>query len=179
MTTPQSVGRPKKVAPVIIRKEAHSSDFALEQIRDIVMPSQGEIIHDPALAAIDAAYLDDIAFNEEPVTIIIDVPPGDFAPQTQDVWCNGELPELFINGRWFKKAAIPLGVEVTVKRKVAEILMRAKPYTVRTSHDQQTEANPNPENYVKRTANRAVNMSIIGDTSAKAREWQHRIMREA
>lgn len=168
-----------KVAPVVIRKEVHNSDFPLEQPRDILLPESGEIIHDANIVAMEKQFFDDLAFNEEPVTILIDQPIGDFSPQTQDCWCNGKPPELFINGKWYPKAAIPLGIEVTTKRKYVEIMLRAKPYNVRTSHDQQTESNPNPENYVKRTASRAVNMSIIGDTSSKAREWQQRIMREA
>ena len=169
----------KKVAPVEIRKEVHNSQFEMEKPKDIVLQDGVQIEHDANIAAMEKQYFDDLAFNEEPVTILIDQPPGDFAQATQDVWCNGEMPELLINNKWYRKCAIPLGVEVTTKRKYVEILMRAKPYTVRTSYDPQTESNPSPENYVKRTPNRAVNMSIIGDTSSRAREWQQRIMREA
>ena len=166
------------VKPTAIRKESHTSDEAIVQRPNIVVPDEGEIIHDNHFAAEDKnKWLQDLAFYEEPVTLIIDASGEENAPAAVETWNNGEHPELLINGRWYKKGAIPVGVEVTIKRKHAEQLMLSKPQAVRTIHEN-TDVE-RPRNEISRTSRPGISLSIIEDRSPRASAWRQHVLRSA
>jgi len=161
-----------------MRKEHSTRDLELPPPSLIKLPDEGDIDHENIVVALDSdnKYMQDLAFNEEPVTIMIDYSDDEYPPAAVDAWVNGFSPEILANGRWYRKPAIPVGCEVTVKRKYVEVLMRAKPETVRTEHG--TSQEERPQNNVRRTPRSAYNLTVIEDNNPAGREWRTRIKRE-
>lgn len=76
--------------------------------------------------AIEKDYAAALAMAEEPVTVRIEPGLAENSPQFIEAWCNGERPEIFINGRWARVGFLPVNTEITIKRKMLEIIARAK-----------------------------------------------------
>ena len=86
-----------------------------------------------------------------------------------------------INGVWVSKGWLPTEVPVVTKRKYVEVLIRAKPQSVKTfapklSTDD-VEAGKQ-ENTIKFNTTRANQISIIGDPNPAGRDWVAKLMRE-
>ena len=163
------------------RRETHSEEFAIGQKSDIDLSLDQEIIHGEDLPNIagdlghEKALAAALAFNEEPVTLLIEESSGTSeTPETYvEVSVNGRKAEVLMDGKWVPVGWLPLGVEFTTKRKFVEILARAKPDSIKTMHDDATVEKP--QNKVRRSTRAAYPMSIIEDRNPAGREWLSRI----
>lgn len=160
------------------RKELHSEDFALGQKADIDLDSP--IVHGESLANIAGdvsqakQYIDALAFNEEPVTILIEENSRSDFPETHvSVQVNGKPAEVLQNGQWLPIGWLPVGIEITTKRKFVEVLARSKTDGIKTVHDEATIERP--RNTINRRTSANYPMSILEDRNPKGREWLSRI----
>lgn len=163
------------------RKALHSEDFSLTQKEDIDLDQP--IVHGESLAQVmgDVGHakeqIANLAFAEEPVTILIEENTRSDNPETHVyVSCNGKDAEVFENGQWLTIGWVPIGREVTLKRKIVEILVRSKSESVKTIHD---DANiERPRNTVRRTPSANYPVTILDDRSPRGREWFAQLRRE-
>ncbi len=152
------------------RQELFSGDTKIAQKDDLVgdlSDRKPEIIRGEKI--VDADYLDELAFNEEPVTIRIEPSSEKNAAAHFPVWVNGKGCEVLINGQWVPVGYIPVNTVLTVKRKYVEVIMRAKLDTVTT--DVVEEAGKDPINKVKRFTAAVHAFSIIKDDNPLSQAW--------
>jgi len=133
----------------------------------------------PAIEAIHAEALVDgraeaLAFNEEPVEVMVYPSSEENAPLTVPCWVNGRGAEVFQNGRWNVLGFLPVGLRVITRRKYAEVLLRAKKDKISTDH-QGTEVE-RPQNKVHRVSSAVANIQVITDKNPKGVEWVRRCM---
>lgn len=156
--------------PVVTTQATHSEDHALAQPSTIVLPDIGVLTREPEqIAAVDTPledqYLAALKFNEDELEIMIEPSGEENAPTIIPVECNGE-------SKW-----IHVGVEVKLKRKFVEILLRSKPITVSTAHEDIGAKVIN--NRVLRSTRAKYPLSILHDPAqGKGVEWLRRIRAE-
>lgn len=114
-------------------------------------------------------YLDELAFYEEPVTIVINPSTHKNAASIFENWSNGRGAEMLINNKWLIIKDLPVGKPITVKRKVVEQIIRARVMGVQTIHEE--PPTPSPRNEIIRTASHVHSFSILRDNSPRSQEW--------
>lgn len=152
------------------RREVHTSDLpagqraSFELDGEVLTRPDEEIITeaDPAITSND--YAAELAFMEEPVTIMLDRGREKYAPTVLDFYVNGRA-------EW-----VPVGREWTLKRKYVEVIARATPYDVQT--EIQDEQGEKPRNMVHRYTSTKFPFSVIKD-SPKGFAWLAKIRRES
>lgn len=159
------------------RKEVNTGDMQIGQKSDIDISLDAQIVHGESIPNVsDEKFLADLAFMEEPVTIRIEENSRSDFPETHvPVQVQGKEAEVLQNGRWLTIGWLPIGVELTTKRKYVEVLARAKSDAVKTSHDDATVERP--QNKITRRSSANYPMSIIQDNSPRGHEWLSNIMR--
>ncbi len=157
------------------RKELHNDDFKIEQKPPIADPSKydGDIVI--ADKPVNNNWLDELAFNEEPLTIRIEPSAEKHAASAHPVWVNGKGAEVFQNGRWDEIGYLPVGRILIVKRKVVAILASAK--FDRITHEVEDETAERPRNEVKRFTSSAVSFSVLEAANPKGRAWLTELIR--
>lgn len=151
-------------------------DVKIEQKADIV----GDVSeHDAEIVTVNRLpeqdYLDELDFNEEPVTIRLESTSDVNAPSAFPVWVNGKGCEVFQNGRWYEIAYIPVGKVVITKRKYVEVIIRAK---IDTLHTEVSEPeSENPSNRIKRFTSAVHSFSILEDKNPKGVAWLSELRR--
>lgn len=162
-------------------KEVDASRFAQPAQEIIEMPpldaalEHGENIIEVDEEALQKEYAEKLAFNEEPITILINPSNEKFPAPCIDCWVNGRGAEVWMNGRWTVTGAIPVGMEVITKRKYAELIMRAKRENAQTRHE---DANvEKPRNFLDRNVARAHAVNVIEDRNPKGTAWLSNVMR--
>lgn len=163
------------------RQELSSEDIKLEQPPSIEIPSEGAIerpaeVVTPLEAADKDDYVDQLAFNEEPVTIELLPGQDENAPPSIPVWVNGVGAQVLINGKWVVITYLPVGRQITVKRKVLETIARAKPTHIKTNVVEQP--GKDPVNMIDRRNYMRYPFNIIEDKNPKGRDWLSRILAE-
>lgn len=164
------------------KPDTNTSDIKQMQPSDIILPASGVIPRGEQIEVLDKPLTDDyaaaLAFNEEPVAIMIEPGQEENSPRVIDVWVNGKGAEVLDpqTGRWNEINCLPVGGVITTKRKYVEVLARAKLDKVSTKHDDATVANP--ENRVVRTTSRRAVFQVMNDPSPRGREWLTRLMTE-
>lgn len=131
-----------------------------------------------AEAPLPKSYEEALAFNEEPVTIMVNPSDNPEAALYIEAWVNGKGTERYLEGiGWAEVKFIPVGEEVIVKRKYLEVWLRSKTMGV---HTPQEMADGNePTNPLKRTFSRTHSISILEDRNPRGREWARQLMRLA
>ena len=114
-------------------------------------------------------YLDELAFNEEPVTIRLEPSSDKNAAGAFPIWVNGKPAEVFQFGRWDEIGYLPVGRVLTVKRKVLEVIIRAKVDTVHTQIQEMDSERPN--NVIQRFTSPVHSFSIIEDRNPRGAAW--------
>lgn len=152
------------------QKESYTGDMEVGQVSDIIIPSEGVIAREPESIAVldkplDTDYADAIAFGEEVLDIMLQPSSEENAPMIIDVYVNGEA-------KW-----VPVGERVSIKRKFVEVLMRSKPVSITTTHED--IGAKMIQNRVIRNQRAKYPLSILHDPSPKSVEWQRRTMMEA
>jgi hypothetical protein len=154
----------------LARQELHSETLPkVEQMPDIKDPAayDGDIILTDR--AINQDYLDELAFMEEAVTIRLEPSSDKNAAMAFPVWCNGKKAEVFQGGRWIEIGYLPVGVVMVVKRKVLEIIIRAKTDRVETKI--LDESGERPNNVISRFTSPVHSFSIIEDQNPRGPSW--------
>ena len=164
------------------KKELHSPDIPIDSIPDIDLSALGPFARPaaPSIEAIDKPLEMDLArnlaFAEEPITILLHPGQEEYAPMFRECWVNGEGVEAFVNGQWVHLGSLPVGQEVITRRKYVEVYARAKLNTVKTVVIQF----PDRElNNVKITPVHSVPFSVVKDDNPRGREWLNRLIRPA
>lgn len=163
------------------RRETNSEDFPLGQKGDIDL--DGEIKHGESIEQVSfdinrqKEHMAKLAFNEEPVTIIIEENSRSDNPETHvPVSVQGKEAEIFTNGQWVSIGWLPVNQALTTKRKYVEVLLRSKSDAIRTMHD---DANiERPRNTVRRSTSSNYPVTILEDNNPLGREWVASIRRE-
>ena len=152
------------------RQELHSDKLSVEQKPPIAIdPSayEGEIVTGEKIG--NADYLDELAFMEEPVTIRLEPSPDKNAAMAFPIWVNGKPAEVFQNNRWDEIGYLPVGRVLVVKRKVLEVIIRAKTDTVHTEIRDMDQERPN--NVVQRFTSPVHSFSVIEDSNPRGPAW--------
>jgi len=178
-----AVADPPKKAK-LPKKERHTSEVKTAKPADITMPPLSEkpapmptdvnrvqTIEKP----LDPDYMAALAFNEEPVVIVVSPGTEKFAPSHVECWVNGKGIEVLIGNRWFEFKAIPVGKRVVTKRKYVEVLLKMRRQDIKT----QVIRRPgeDPENKLERTEATVHGISIVHDPAGgKGVEWFNRLL---
>lgn len=180
-----------KNRPVIRgHKETDSRDIPVQQQRapiNLDLPREQEEVE--AIETVNAdmlqekEYLAELAFNEEPITIIIQKGPEKMAPRIVDCWVNGRGAEHFRNGKWHVCGWLPVNVPVITRRKYVEVLARAKADSVETEvvkHiDGGGSSNGREDNLAHRYTQTKFPFSVLNDPSGtKGMAWLTKILNE-
>lgn len=157
------------------RAPLHSDSVKIEQKAPILDPSkyEGEIVL--VDKPLNKDFLDELAFQEEPVLIILNPSSEKNAPTAFPVWVNGKGAEVFQNGKWMEIGYLPVGRPLTIKRKYVEVIIRAKLDSVTTLHDDATVERPH--NRINRATSAVHSYSILEDTNPKGRAWAQEMIR--
>ena len=156
------------------KKEIHTDDMKVGQLKTIIMPNDGDassIIREPdhSIDVIDGPtasdYAAELAFMEEPVTITVAETTDTNAIPVPGVWVNGRS-QYFIRG-----------VAVTVRRKFVEGLVRAKPINVKTKVSQ-AGAGEEPVNAIIRTSALLYPFTVNEDKNPRGADWLRKILAE-
>jgi len=162
------------------RNEIHTDDVKIQQFDDLVgddaLKNRENVVLVDRLPNQD--YLDELAFNEEPVTIRLEPSTDKNAASWFPIWVNGKGAEILINGKWVEYGHLPVGQVITIKRKYVEVILRAKIDTVTTEVvETKDERSDNMENRVKRFTSALHSFSIIEDKNPLGVAWLREIRR--
>jgi len=120
-------------------------------------------------------YLDELAFMEEAVTIRLEPSSDKNAATAFPIWVNGKMAEVYQNGRWDEIGYLPVGRTLTVRRKVLEVIVRAKVDTVHTEiRDMDSER---PNNVAQRFTSPVHSFSILEDRNPRGPAWVQELRR--
>lgn len=163
-----------------LNKEIHTSDIKIEQKGAIV----DEVLDRTDLVRADEDVVrriaDDLAFNQQPVTIRITKAAEKNAPDSYFCAVNGHNPEYLKDGKWrtLPVPYVPVNTVITLKRMYVEVLARAKVDTITTEHDQ---IGQNQSEYIRNRIDRNTSsvaaMSIIKDADPRGQPWIEEILR--
>lgn len=161
-------------APMRGRREMHSDDIAIEQKASVREADDydGEIVlTDRAARQTGDEWLDELAFMEEPVTIRIEPSTEKNAATVFPVWVNGKGAEVFQRDRWEEIGYLPVGRVITVKRKVLEVIVRAKVDTVQTTETEIVDVDRGLGNTIRRYTSAVHSFSVIEDKNPRGHAW--------
>lgn len=175
-------------------KELHSDSIKIEQKPAFILKGKGErtrsrddgaveiqpddrpsdiVQADPSIAGAD--YQAELEFAAEPVTIRLEPSSEKNASNVFPVWQNGRPADLLIDGKWVPVGWLPVGFDITVKRSILEIIVRAKIDTIET--DVIEKPGQDPENRVKRFTSPVHSFSIIEDRNPRGAAWLREVRR--
>ncbi len=172
--------------PKLKKKELNSGDFPIQQKPDIDLgPIDEPFEHEPDIILqvdgkplhVSKEYLDDLAFAEEPVKILINRSAEKYPASCVPIWCQGPGAEIFDTqlNRWMRYGALPVGIPCITKRKYIEILAGSKVDSI-TTEDSKRDENGEPQNKVVRQTSALANFSVLEDKNPRGPEWFARIM---
>lgn len=135
----------------------------LDALEDVTDDRSEILIADAGSLAGD--YAASLAFNEEPVTILLHRGREKNAPTHEMVGVNGQI-------MW-----IPVDTPTRIPRKFVENLARAQPLNVNTRSGE-SDGDDLTFNHVQRSLSSLVSFSVLEDKNPRGREWLTRVMRE-
>lgn len=165
-----------------MRTELHTDNIKIDQLDDLIGNGRDNsdlVDREPTIIQAHQLpkkeYLDELAFNEEPVTIRIEPSSDKNAALWHPIWVNGKGCEIWTGGKWREVIYIPVGQVLTTKRKYVEVLLRSKTDTV---HTQVLETpGEDPRNAIRRFTSATVTFSIIEDKNSLGAAWVEEIRR--
>lgn len=162
--------------------ELDSREIPIPQKDRIVLPP----IHEPvereaSIVQVETPLLSDdlakLAFNEEPVTILIHRSAEKFAPRSTDlISVNGKWAEMWFKNGWVPIGYLPRGQHIIVKRKYVEVLARAKQDFVRAEYSE--TPGQDPTNFIERSTVSTCAFNVVHDANPLGREWFEQLMRQ-
>ena len=159
------------------RQELHSDSLPNPEQRPPVTDDPSTYEGDVVLTerTHQQAYLDELAFMEEAVTIRLEPSSDKNAATAFPIWVNGKMAEVYQNGRWDEIGYLPVGRTLTVRRKVLEVIVRAKVDTVHTEiRDMDSER---PNNVAQRFTSPVHSFSILEDRNPRGPAWVQELRR--
>jgi alkanesulfonate monooxygenase SsuD/methylene tetrahydromethanopterin reductase-like flavin-dependent oxidoreductase (luciferase family) len=105
----------------------------------------------------DMAYIDELAFMEEKITIRLEPSADRYSPKFVDVAVNGRI-------EWLE-----VGTPIKVARKYVEVLARAKSDTFITIAPNTNDENP--VNMISRNTSQKYPFSVIKDPNPRGYQW--------
>lgn len=159
------------------RQELHSEQLPGVEQRAPIRPNSTEYEGDVVLTEKigNDSYLDELAFMEEPIVIRLEPSSDKNAATAFPVWVNGKMAEVFQNGRWDEIGYLPVGRKLTIKRKVLEVIIRAKTDTIHTKVQDMDGERPN--NVVNRFTSPVHSFSILDDPNPRGPAWVSELRR--
>lgn len=181
-TTAEPLVRGTKKASQL-HKEFDSREAPPAQKPQITMPPLGvELERTPEIVVAEGPLLkkdiEKLAFNEEPMTILIHRSHEKFSPRCTDLICiNGVKAEMLLRQGWTQMGYLPRGHAFITKRKYVEVLATSKMDTIQT----QVEDLPGGEtrNLVDRIVTATCTFSVIEDKNPMGVEWLTRLLQQA
>lgn len=177
-----TVANAPKKRPTMKPEGPYTGDIKIEQKSDLSLPPlgedipRGERIQPVSLKDLTKDYLDELAFNEEPVTIIIPLSSEkDVARCTDLIEINGVKAEILFKNGWVQFGWFPKGYSFTTKRKYVEVLARSKMDNVTTLVTEPTDGG-DPSNVVQRFTTAKTGFQVIADKNPRGAEWLRRIV---
>lgn len=160
-----------------INKELHNSDVKVEQKPAVNLDTLDRGTGDVVLVdePLTTDYADALSFMEEPVTIRLAPSTDKNAATVFPVWVNGKPAEVFQNKRWQEIGYLPVGQNLIVKRKVLEVILRAKIDRVETVVGDATQEKP--ANKAVRFTSPVHSVSILEDKNPLGSPWASELMR--
>ncbi len=165
------------------KHEQFAGDIAIEQAPPLIegendADRESPIFTDKALhAGMLKKYADELAFNEEPVTVMFLPGQDRFAAPFVDAYVNGKgIEVLSHDGRWLELHQVPVNVEVTMKRKYLEVFARAKHTDVKAYHEGGIEDGKEPINQLLRNTNLKFPFTVVEDKDPRGHEWLQKIV---
>jgi len=157
--------------PVRRSRGTNTENLEMEQPSPIVLPEMGEplvVEREPIIPveskSLNSDHMEALKFNEDELIIILQPSSEENAPMVIDVAVNGE-------SKWVR-----VGVEEKLKRKFVEVLIRSKPISVQTTHDEVGAKVIN--NRILRHQRAKYPLSVMYDPSPKGSAWLHRVYME-
>lgn len=152
------------------RREFHSGDMAVGQKSDLLIPPEGPVVREQeSIVAVEGAFdmslSQNLAFNEELVTIRLEHSSEKFAPKVIDFTVEGVT-------EW-----VPVGQPYTLKRKYVEVIARCKPDDISTYTGSTDEENP--QNRIQRFTRAKHPFTVVRDANQRGFDWLTKIMQEA
>lgn len=161
------------------RTALKTDDIKIEQKPDITnraeLKDRSDTVVAAPIGAADPAYLAQIEFAEEPVTIRLEPSSDMNAATMHPIWCNGKGCEVLINGKWCEMTYLPVGRNWTVKRKYVAILAGAKIDKINTIKGSVNDENP--ENRISRITTSVVTFSVVEDKNPRGAAWLAELIR--
>lgn len=158
------------------KRELNTAEINVDQLPDVDLSLDKVIIHGdviPQMSERDIAqdnYMNELRFNEEPVTIMINENSRSDFPETHvPVQVNGRGAEVLVGDTWVESVWLPIGREITTKRKYVEILVRSKSTAIQTKHEDATVERPN--NTVMRRVTQNYPVQVLHDANPRGRQW--------
>lgn len=118
---------------------------------------------------VTSEYLEELAFNEDWLTIFINPSSHKNAASIFENWCNGQGAEMLVNGQVLIIRDLPVGRPITVRRKIVAHIIRARVVNVQTIHENATV--DFPRNELIRTSSHVHSFSVLRDPSPKGMAW--------
>ncbi len=167
------------------RRELHTDDIKIEQAPPISERGdeeqdlhQSTIFVDKSLhPGLPKSYLDELRFNEEPVTVMFTPAQERFAAPFVDASVMGTgIEALSEDGRWMQLHQVPVGVRITTKRKYIEVFARCKHTDVKAFHRGVPSDGSEPVNDTLRSTNLKYPFVLIDDKNPRGQEWLTKIV---
>lgn len=182
MSNTEAPSKPKRREPIIYPDMQKADDISPINL------GMGETAFNPPPPLITTvekpmpiSWNDEIQWMEGPVKVTVTSAGGDHAPLYVSAHCNGLPLEQWFDGiGWIGVRDIPVNEPVIIKRKYAEILIRARTLVLATEDDRADGTEP--RNILRRKAVPTVYVTILrnDDPPSKpgyAKEWEKRLHR--
>ena len=164
-------------------KELNTGDMPINQRAPIDMDESPLLRTGESLIAVDIdlgqAYLEALAFAEEPVCIRLERSSAKNPPKTVPCWVQGKGAEVFSDGKWWALGFLPIGQPIITRRKYIEAISRAKIDSIDTQHVSADKADTEYiENEVRVNTSALYSFSVIRDNNPKGADWLTKILAE-
>lgn len=165
-------------APAITRstkKHIDSRVVSTPQKPAIEMPPLGEEVERDSNIAVSetplpANALERLAFNEDPITMMIHRSSEKFSPRCTDlISINGVKAEMLFKNGWIQIGYLPRGIAFTTKRKYVEALALSRHDHVNTVVTE--TPGQDPHNTVERITTATASFTIIEDKNPRGSDW--------
>lgn len=167
------IGHPSTITEETPRNDVSREKHSGQRLFGNRLKQTGEIITLDGIE-VDQEYLDELAFNEDWLEILINPSTHKNAADIFENWSNGVGAEMLINGKPVIVRDLPVGVPITVRRKIVEHIIRARVTEVRTIYESTNVENP--RNAISRTDSRVHSFSVLHDPAgAKGHEWMRMV----
>jgi hypothetical protein len=164
-TAPGETAKNNPVARQFTQQEVTNTELPKRTLDPVADLDDREDILIADASSLASDYAAALAFNEEPVTILLHRGREKNAPTHEHVSVNGQTI-------W-----IPVDQPTRIARKFVEVLARAQPMNVSTDSGE-SPGDQITFNNVNRSLSSLCSFSVLEDKNPRGREWLTRVMRE-